>query len=189
MLKEAALLAQRRTPKRSPQQLVLRPKRTPLQAQWPDERGTPLIILQLPSSSSSSSSIPYNYSFPNIHSSLVADTPSSITPHPLYYGLDHGRHHHHHRVHAYGSDYNHSWLSTYCNARSAQRTVEMRDRVFPAWLTEHHENRVAAEMRSRFNVVDQAAGDHHQPLIEFVRSGDDGGDDGDDQVAESLWWW
>ncbi|KAK9123154.1 hypothetical protein Sjap_012756 [Stephania japonica] len=125
--------------------------------------------------------IPYNYSFPNIHSSLVANTPSSITPHPLYYGLNHGRHHHHHRVHAYGSDYNHSWLSTYCNARSAQRTVEMRDRVFPAWLIEHHENRMAAEMRSRFNVVDQAEGDHHQSLIEFMRSGDDG----DDQVAES----
>ncbi|KAK9123152.1 hypothetical protein Sjap_012754 [Stephania japonica] len=38
-------------------------------------------------------------------------------------------------------------------------------------------------MRSRFNVVDQAAGDHHQLLIEFVRFGDDGGDD---QVAESA---
>ncbi|KAK9157179.1 hypothetical protein Scep_003753 [Stephania cephalantha] len=108
---------------------------------------------------------------------------SLVVPTPTHYGLDRGHHKHHHRVHAYGPMY---WWSTYRNHddRSAQRTVEMQERVLPAWLTENHENRVAAEMRSTFNVVDQASGDHHQPLIEFVGSDHDGDDD-DDEVAES----
>ncbi|KAK9169937.1 hypothetical protein Syun_002077 [Stephania yunnanensis] len=108
---------------------------------------------------------------------------SLVVPTPTHYGLDRGHHKHHHRVHAYGPMY---WWSTYCNDdRSAQRTVEMQaERVLPAWLTENHENRVAAEiMRSTFNVVDQASGDHHQPLIEFVGADLDGDDD--DEVAES----